>query len=246
LIKVNNSTSRALAVLEAIAANQPVGVSELARRLSANKSAVQRAIVTLASSSWIHPAPGRPTRWELTEHIHAVAHMTRHPDDLRQRARRAMEVLRDETGETVILNVPDIRRFVVAEVVESRQLLRTAPFVGMTVSASESATGRAVLAYMDAERQAELLGRAPDRRLVRDFAITRERGYFVFPDDPNRVSTNIAAPVFGADGHAVAALVLSAPTERVPSEQQEHLGIRVARAAGALSRSAAHSRAHRS
>ena len=65
-VKRSRSGSRVLAVLEAIARHQPVGVSTLARELATDKSAVQRAIMTLADSGWIHPAARSPTRWQLT------------------------------------------------------------------------------------------------------------------------------------------------------------------------------------
>src|SRR5687768_1570267 len=101
-----------LAVLEEIARHQPIGVSDLARLLEADKSAVQRDIMTLADAGWIGSAPATPSKWQLTAHILAVAHMGNMSSDLRQRARSALEALRDTSGETVLLTVPDIGRFV--------------------------------------------------------------------------------------------------------------------------------------
>jgi IclR family acetate operon transcriptional repressor len=145
LIKRSRSGSRILAVLETIARHQPVGVSELARVLAQDKSAVQRAIMTLADEGWVQASPGKPTRWELSGHIYAVANMGYGNNDLRRRARRALEQLRDDCGETVLLNVPDVRRFVVVDVVESRQNVRAAPQIGTLVPVRGSATARAML-----------------------------------------------------------------------------------------------------
>lgn len=235
-VKRSQSASRVLEVLERIARHQPVGVSELARLIDEDKSAVQRAIMTLADEGWIQPAAGGLTRWELTGHIHAVAQMAHGGNDLRRRARAALEVLRDESGETVLLSVPDPRRFVVIEVLESRHLLRTAPMVGMTAPARDSATGRALLPYMRPDRQVELLGEPPDPHLLEDYAATRARGFSVNHGDIAVGSTNIGAPVFEIDGRPVAAVVVSGPSDRLSPAQHDRIGALVMRTAKSLSR----------
>lgn len=237
-VKRSQSASRVLAVLEAIARHQPVGVSTLARSLGADKSAVQRALMTLADEGWIRTSVGRPTRWQLTSHILAVAHVAHSSNDLRQRARSTLEALRDESGETVLLNVQDMDGFVVIDALESRQMLRTVPHIGMVVPVRGSATSRAMLPYMGAEQQIALLGHPPDADLLEQFAATRQRGFSVSDGDVVAGSTNIAAPILELDGHPAAAIVISAPSERMPLAEHARVGAMVCRAARNLSRSA--------
>jgi len=244
-VKRSKSGSRLLAVLEEIARRQPIGVSELARLLHTNKSAVQRTLVTLADEGWIDAAAGTPTRWQLTGHIHVVAHLAHGSSDLRQRARAVLEALRDESGETVGLTVPDIGRFVVIEVLESRHLLRTAPPVGMTVVTRESATGRAVLPYLRRDQQLSLLGGPPNAALAADFEVAVEQGYFVSEDNLVGGSINVAAPIFEASGQPVAAVILSAPRERLPRDRYASVGAMVVAAARRLSRGAPSQEARR-
>jgi IclR family acetate operon transcriptional repressor len=239
-VKRSRSASRVLAALEGIARHQPIGVSELARQLGADKSATQRAIMTLADDGWIRTSPGTPTRWQLTGHILAVAHIAHGSHDLRQRARGALEDLRDESGETVLLTVPDIRHFVVIDVVESRQFLRSVPHIGMIVPVQGSATSRAVLPFLDANAQIELLGEAPDKKMLEHFARTRERGYSVSEGDVAARSTNLAAPIFEMDGRPVGAVVLSAPSDRIGPKTQPKFGAMLLRTARALSRGGTH------
>ena len=106
-VKWSQSASRVLAILEKIAAYQPVGITELARLVDADKSAVQRALMTLARDGWIRVAPGKARRWEVTERIQALAHLALGSHDLRHRARPVLQALRDKTGESVLLNVPN-------------------------------------------------------------------------------------------------------------------------------------------
>jgi DNA-binding IclR family transcriptional regulator len=237
-VKRSQSATRVLAILEMIARHQPIGVSELARLLEADKSAAQRGVMTLADEGWIHATPGPPTRWQLTGHIHVVAHLAHSRSDLRQRARGPLEALRNETGESIALTTPDVGRFVVIEVLESHQMLRTAPHIGMIVSVADSATGLAMLPYMSRERQIELLGRKPNKTELDAFAATLDQGYSISLSDIVTGSVNIAAPIFAVDGVPIAAVVLSAPRERLAGEDRARVGQMVAQTARSLSRGA--------
>ncbi len=233
-----------LAVLEAIARHQPVGVSALARILEADKSAVQRAIMTLADDAWIRAAPGPSTRWELTHHILTVAYMGHGEDDLRQSARIAIEQLRDETGESAFFAVPDVQHFIIVESSDSRRMLRTTLNIGLVVPADNSATGRCVLPYFSRDRQVEILaGARPSESLLEHFRLSRERGYSVSDEvviDGVRVegATTIAAPVFDAAGSPLGAVGITGPSERLTEARQAEAGPFVHTAARTLSRGA--------
>jgi DNA-binding IclR family transcriptional regulator len=237
-VKRSQGGARVLAVLEHIAQHQPIGVSELSRLLGADKSAVQRSLMTLADEGWIRAAAGTPSKWQLTAHILAVAQQSQASDDLRQRARSALEELRDKSGETVLLAVPDIGRFVVIESLESKQMLRTAPKIGLAVPVRQSATSRAVLPYMTQARQVELLGEPPDAVLLAEFTATLKRGYSVSDGDVVPGSTNIAAPIIEVDGQPVGAVVVSGPSERLSGKLQRNIGAMVLQTARGLSRGA--------
>ena len=238
-VKPSQSASRVLATLAMVAEHQPVGISELAGLLGADKSAVQRALVTLADDGWIRAAPGKQRRWEVTGRIHAVsqiAHLAGGSQDLRDRARPALQALREETGETVILNVPEGDRFVISDVLESRQYLRIVPAVGMIVQTLGSATGRALLPYMSEQRQLEFLGGPPDAALLKEFAATVARGYSTSCDELAAGSTNLAAPIFEADGRPVGVVLVSVPSDRVTPDDYPRIGAAVAATARKISR----------
>lgn len=237
MIKRSRSGSRILAAIETIARHQPIGLSDLARYMDEDKSAVQRALATLADGGWVQAAPGKPTRWELGPHIFAVARLGYGNNDLRQRARRLLEQLRDDTGETILLNVPDVRHFVTVDVVESRHMMRSAAPVGTIVPVGGSATGRALLPFMSPERQTELIGRPPDEAWQAEFALTLDRGYAFSDTSQFADLISVAAPVFDMDGNPVAAVVVSAPMPRLPEALHFDMGEKVAETARRLSRS---------
>lgn len=234
-VKRSQSGSRVLTVLEAIAHHQPIGIRALARLLDEDKSAIQRAVATLADEGWIRTCSEPPARWEVTAHILVVARAAQGSSDLRRRARPLLERLCDDTGETAFLAVPDLKNFVIVDVVESRQMLRMVPHVGIAVSARNTATGRALLPFMEPARQTALLGAEPDQPLLDSFELTRARGYAISEGEINIAATNIAAPVFDYEGKAVGAIVVCGPKERLTPAQHDAIGQAAASTARELS-----------
>lgn len=234
-VKRAQSVARALVILDQIAARQPIGVSALARLLGEDRSAVQRVVATLADAGWIRMAPDKPTRWELSAHMFTIAHLPYSSATLRERARGILDELRDKTGETVFLAIPDVARFIVIEAAESPHMLRAASRVGQVIMPGESATSRAVLPYFDARRQVAMLGRTPDAADLAEFAATRTRGYGLSAGDVAPGATNLAAAIFDANGEPVAALTVSGPSDRLTPKRHGDVGALVARSAAALS-----------
>jgi DNA-binding IclR family transcriptional regulator len=241
-VKSSQSASRVLATLEKVAEHQPIGITELAALLREDKSAIQRALATLAEEGWIRAAPGKSKRWEVTGKIHAVsqvAHVALGSQELRERARPALQALREQTGESVILNVPERGRFVVSDVLESRQYLRIVPEIGMVVQTLGSATGRALLPYMNTQTQREFLGGLPDAAMLEEFVETVKRGYSISREELVEGSTNLAAPIFEADGRPVGVVLVSAPSDRLTPKDYPKIGSLVVATAHALSRCSA-------
>jgi IclR family acetate operon transcriptional repressor len=225
-VKRSQSGTRILAVLEEVARRHPIGVSELARGIGEDKSAVQRALATLGDEGWIRPTLGKPVRWEPTARLSVLARLAG-GQDLAQRFRPALQLLRDETGETVLLALLDGDRFVITDSFEGRHFLRTAPPLGLIVSAANSATARAVLPFMSAERQAAFLGGPPDAAQAEDFRLTRARGYSVTIDEIVEGATTLASALFEGD-EPVGAVLLSAPSDRLGAADHATFGERVA------------------
>lgn len=136
----------------------------------------------------------------------------------------------------MILNVPERGHFVVSDVLESRQYLRIVPAVGMIVETLGSATGRALLPYMSEQRQIEFLGSLPNAALLQEFAATVARGYSISRDELAAGSTNLAAPIFEADGRPVGVVLLSAPSDRLTPDNYRRIGALVIATARQLSR----------
>ena len=231
-VRRSQTGARLLRVLEAMAEHQPIGARALARLTGEDKSAIHRAIMTLADEGWVRPTAHAPIQWEVSPRILTVAERAHGAYALKRRVRAALERLRDDCGETVVLIVVDVKNFVVADVVESPAMLRVVPPIGSIVPSDLTAASRAILPYLSPERQAELLGRAPDRKLTQVLALTCKHGFAISERDTNPA---VAAPIIESDGQPRAAIAVIGPSERMTPERLKIFSELVVRTASTLS-----------
>ena len=233
-VKPLQSLARALAAIDAIAEHQPVGLSALARALDEDKSALQRVLVTLHAAGWIRPAGGELTRWELTSHPAVVATKAQRGSGILDRARLAMDQLREATGESVVLAVPDAGQIITLDVVESRHIVRSAPHRGMVLP-DGGAAALAIFSRLPLEEVQSYGGAVDDPSFLDELARTRTRGWSLNAGAVSAAATSIGAALLDPGGRPVAALVVSAPTERLPRTKYAAIGALVHAASLSLS-----------
>ncbi|WP_188197193.1 IclR family transcriptional regulator [Nonomuraea sp. SYSU D8015] len=228
----------ALRVLEEVAARQPAGVGELARGLGLPKSTVQRSLRTLHEAGWIRPAGGTVTRWQVTSKALQVGR--RAELGLRDVALPVMEELRQRTGETIHLMIPEGDAVVLIERLETDKPLRIVLPLGIRLPLHASANGKAVLAYLDcpiAELPTYTDTTITDPELLSaELAEVRARGYADNRGEWRSDIAAVAAAVIGPDG-PVASLSVSTPASRMPDDLRREYGKLVTQAARTLSES---------
>ncbi|MBF8187196.1 IclR family transcriptional regulator [Nonomuraea sp. K274] len=228
----------ALRVLEEVAIRQPAGVGELARGLGLPKSTVQRSLRTLYEAGWIRPAGGGLTRWQVTGKARQVGR--RAEFGLRDAAMPVMEDLRQRTGETIHLMVPEGDAVVLIERLETDKPLRIVLPLGIRLPLHASANGKAVLAHLSrpvAELPAYTETTITDPDALRaELAAVHVRGYADNRGEWRSDIAAVAAAVLGPDG-PVASLSVSTPASRMPDDRRVEYGKLVTLAARALSES---------
>ncbi len=218
----------ACAVLEAVAAHQPIGVSELARLTGVDKSAVQRLAVTLHAAGWLRPHPAPPTRWELSPAnpvLRGAATWS-----LEALARPAMERLRDLSRETVILVTLSEGRLVLAAAVESRQPIRLSPTVGLVLPFEGSSSAAAIAAHLPVEERRRLQAVHPGLSDPMLDAV-RKRGWAANDREVAEGVRAVASPLLASDGYPVGAIAVCGPATRVGTDDLPALGAMVTEAA---------------
>ena len=231
----------ALRILEAVAAQQPVGVSELARSLDLPKTTVQRGLKALASAGWIRAGQAEPTRWVLTTRPLTVARHTSERGGLREVVMEAMEQLRQETQETIHLAVLEGDRMVVVERLDSPMVVRSSYPLGFSAPVHASSTGKAYLSCLSVtDIEALLPSRLPGytdttfrsrRALLAEIDEIRHLGYASNRGELRSDIGSVAAPIRHTDGRPGAAISISAPIHRIPEHERPRLGALVAKLA---------------
>lgn len=226
-VKTIQSVQNALAVLEALAAAQPIGVSALARAVGIDKTAVQRILLTLGEAGWIRQLDAG--EWTITSKpLQVGTHFT---SGLRELAHPHLVQLQRETDETVVLFTREAHTMVVLDSIDSSQVLRMTVPVGMVVP-----IGGAFSAFMGEDERAALptSARLPSEA---DLATARANGYFVIDEMyPNAVAAG--APVFDRRGTAIATITIVAPKARVGKAAARKLGQLSARTAAQVTAAA--------
>lgn len=237
-VNSNKSGARLLAILEHVARAQPVGVRELARSMSIDKSAVQRVLTTLAETGWVQAAPNKQGAWELTTRILHVAHLAHGSNTLRQRARPALDALRDATGETSYLAIPDVDGLVVVEVAESRHSLRMVIPVGSNLTTETDTNSGLPTPFLSPQQHEILVDSSALGNQQEDIKKGSRPNYVIGHEKDDSSSLTMAAPILGADCSVIGVIAICAVYLRIPQEEHVRIGELISQKARELSHSA--------
>lgn len=218
------SVLTALRILEEVSRRQPIGVSQLARDLELPKTSVHRSLHTLHLAGWVRAVDGETTRWGLTTKALTVGLASSPDTSLREVAAAEMARIRDATGETVHLSVPDEDELVIIARLDGTHSLRTFLPLGARAPLHATASGRALLAAMpDADVDAVLdrgINRYTKRTIVdrdrvwREIRLARRRGYATNAAEWRAETGAIGTSIASARGRPLAAFAVSMPYRR--------------------------------
>jgi DNA-binding IclR family transcriptional regulator len=234
-----SSVATALLVLEAVSERQPVGVSDLARRLKIPKTSAQRALGALADARWIEATKeGRSTRWVLTPTALVVGSRVGGQRDLPGAARPVMRRLHSELEETVHLAVPDGDHMVLIEHLESNRVVRSSYPLGMRFPMSASSSGKAYLAALEpsaAEKAIPDSLPAPTPSSITDRATLRAQleqiraaGYATNRGELSPEICAVGAAIRDSFAAPIAAISVSVPLSRMTDDSWATMGPMVA------------------
>ena len=170
------AVSRALAVMDALAAGGELGTNEIARRTGVNASTVSRLLATLASSGYVDQAANG--RYRLGIRLVQLGNAVVDRLDLRELSRPELERLVADVGETATLSVAGGYEAVTVDFVQSPSSVQGVAQLGRPSVAHATATGKVLLAFggigLPPGAAASLHG-AHDRRPARARAGDRAR-----------------------------------------------------------------------
>jgi IclR family transcriptional regulator, acetate operon repressor len=183
------SVRTTIRVFEAVAAHQPVGLSELSRRLEIPKASVQRALNALKEAGWLRQDIAEPGRWVVSARFALLADAAPAVIAVRERARTHLDRLRAVTGLPVGLLILDGDQMTLVGGLDGAEKLRAIETMLGPLPVHVSAGGRAILSRLPEATRREVLDRALRRYTPQSLT------------DPEAVLAEVARA--GRDGYAV-------------------------------------------
>lgn len=237
--------ARAIRVLEEIADRQPVGVSELSRRLGLSKSSVQRCVLGLEEVGWLlADDKNGKRRWSVGPRARRVGVLAPAPE-IRALAIPAMRDLYEKVQENVHLAVREGGFMVVIDLLESRSAVRVVHQVGERAPLYASSAGKAVLSVLP---QSEVMGMLPGNlptytertikrgaELMRQLAVVRQRGYAINLGEFRADVATVSAPVLDTAQQPLGAISISMPSVATNETELHRFGKLVLDAASGAS-----------
>ena len=252
----SQSLERGLAILSAFGSDRStIGVSELSRELGLSRSTTHRYIATLTSLGYLQQ-DAETKRYRLGPRVLDLGFAAINSMDIREISVPHLQALSDSTGFTVnmaILDGPDV--VYIERCRTSRAGQREIDLnlhVGSRLPAYCTAMGKALLAFVPADRleeildETELTARGPntitDRAGLRaEMERVRAAGVAVNNEELAYGLRSIAAPIRSRSGEVVAALNLAVHRSMVSIEDLiERYGPAVKRTADAISADVGH------
>jgi IclR family acetate operon transcriptional repressor len=238
------SVDRALDLLEALAASEgEVSITSLASRTSLHVSTVHRLLTTLLRRGYVRQNP-ETSRYYTGAKLATLAEGRSRFNELRHRARPILRALTEQTRETSNLVVLDDVMVVYIETVPSPHVVRMFTTIGNRVPLHATGAGKALLAWLPADRRDALIERIELRAhtartivekasLRRALEEIRERGYAI-DDEEFDEGVRCVAVTVGAIGAPLAAISVSAPASRMTRQRCGELAPLLRRAATEL------------
>jgi DNA-binding IclR family transcriptional regulator len=218
------SVDRAIRILLALQGERRLGISDLAVRLELAPSTVHGIVKTLAAHHMV-TQDATTGRYQLGPTVLRLGNVYLDTLELRSRAVPWSEELSRRTGMAVRVGVLAGDEVVIIHHEPRPDGSRQMPEIGIVIPEHASALGKALLAFLPAERKRALT--APHRSMTGETITERDElraqlaavaGTALAEERDEAVlgESSVAAPIFGANGAAVGAIGVVLPTTDWP------------------------------
>lgn len=239
------SVRKAFQILALISeSDQGLGISELAKRMGISKGTVHGITAALDEMGVIIRNP-ISKRYSLGYTIMELGRKGLSRIPLREAARRHIEVLMEETGETIFLGIRKDDYILILDVMESNKELKITSPSGTKMPLSAGATGKLFLAYMEERNSLRYLETSglpkytvnsvtDVERYLHEIEEVRERG-FATDNEEYLPGVRAVAALIKTDDPILAAIWVVGFASSLTNEKMPHIVERTLAAADAIS-----------
>jgi IclR family transcriptional regulator, KDG regulon repressor len=222
------AVERALDILLCFTDVKELSMTEIAGRVSLNKSTVHRLLASLEGKGFLLRDQATDKYrlgfrlWELSANLVS-------DDDPAILFLPEMEQLRDTLEETISLYVRDGRERVRIQAVESMQTIRRVAPIGVRLPLAVGASSKVLVAFSEQSVQDFILDdpawpETVDKgNYMEQLRKIRMQGYATSIEEREQGTAAIAAPVFNRLGKLVVALSVSGPATRLTIEKMDEV-----------------------
>lgn len=221
------SVAVAFALVEELAsASEPLGVSELARRLGHTKARMHRHLVTLRELGFVQK-DAATDRYRLGWKLFRLGMSLAENFDLRRVARQHLLRLHDQVGQTVVLAMPAGSQVTIVDAVQSRDDVAITVRAGSLIPAPSSAMGRVIAAFQEG-------GHVSPIDAAKQSSI-RKRWYELALNERIAGVGALAAPIFDETNQIAASVGIVTLATTLTEDAQHAMAARLQQAAAAIS-----------
>jgi DNA-binding IclR family transcriptional regulator len=237
---------RMMSLLDALARhNPPVNLKQLAAETKLHPSTAHRILNVMVQNRLVDRI--EPGTYRLGMRLLELGTLVRARISIRQEALPYMRQLHQQLGETVNLSVRhDDEVIYVERTFSGNQMMRIVQIIGARAPLHITAVGKIFLAADGPEKCQEYAKRTglpkftdntltDQAALLKEIERAREHGYAFDDEEAEKSVSCVGAGIYGDDGHLVAGLSVSAPSERFNKAwavQVKQMAERISRAIG--------------
>jgi IclR family acetate operon transcriptional repressor len=215
-------------------AEAPLSVAELHEKTGISKPTVYRILNTLDSGGFV-VRNRENRRYVLGPALIGLGRATKNSGELIRYARPTLIDLSKKYNETVNLGVLSHGKVIYLDTLESAQQLRVTVPVTIENNAHTTALGKVILSSMKDEEALKIISAMysvkanqtshySESEFVEYIKSSRTQGFAIDNEDDAVGFRCVAAPIFNSVGEPVAAISISAPTNRVSLDELEKIG----------------------
>lgn len=228
-IKLVRSVQKAFILLEIIAENKSIGVSDLSRRLGWHKSTVFGILATLEQTGYVVKDPDT-ARYSLSLKLFGLSSRAIQDLDLYQIVHPYLKHLTEKNEETTHFVLPDKYEIIYVDKVESSASMRICTQIGKRMPYYCTGVGKAILAFQSDEDIKKILSYSRlisyTKNTITDYNILlkeceriRKNGYALDKEEVENGLFCVAVPILSENGKAIAAMSIAGPTVRMTKDR---------------------------
>ena len=223
-----DAAAKALELLSVFSFREPrLSLADLATRTGIPRATAFRLLSTLEQSGFLDKVHGA---YQVGIKCFVLGNIVAGGLDLRETARPHLAALREATRETTQIAILDHWQVVYLErMLSSMSVGYMRSRAGAILPAYCTGLGKTLLAYRPegevqawaaTQKFAALTPRTitSAKRLLKELAVIRERGYGLDEEEREKGVSCVAAPISNHTGEVVAAISVAGPTERMPRD----------------------------